>query len=74
MLMRLLWAVFEPVISGLFDLLPDAPEPLDLDLPWPDWVPFWPFATVLGMVFVVGVASAAVRFARWVYGLIPVIQ
>lgn len=74
MLMNLLWTLVEPMVTGLLDLLPDAPDPVDLELPWPNWLPFWPFATVLALVLLVGLAALAVRFARWVYGLIPVIQ
>lgn len=71
--MRAVWWLVRPVVSGILGLLPDAPDPIELVLPWPDWVPFWPFATGLGIVLVVGVATLLLRFARWVYGLIPVI-
>lgn len=74
MLMKLLWGVAEPLLSAFLDLVPDAPDPVDWVLPWPSWVPFWPFGTVLASVFLVGVATLAVRFLRWVYGLVPVIQ
>lgn len=74
MLMRLVWAMVEPIVSGFLDLLPDAPEPIDLTLPWPSWLPFWPFGVGIALVVVVGVATLGIRFARWVYGLVPVIQ
>lgn len=74
MLMRLLWSVAEPLVASVMGAVPDAPEPVEVVLPWPAAVPFWPFATVLAAVLVCGAAALVVRFARWVYGLIPVIQ
>lgn len=72
--MRLLWFLVRPMVEGLMDLVPDAPEPVELVLPWPAWLPFWPFATAFALVLIVGVASMALRFLRYVYGLIPVVQ
>lgn len=74
MLMRLLWGLVEPLVRPVLDLLPDAPDPVDIVIPWPAWVPFWPFALGIGLIIVVGSATIALRFLRWVYGLIPVIQ
>lgn len=74
MLMRLLWGLIEPIVAPILGLLPDAPEPVDIVIPWPEWVPFWPFALGIGLIIVVGSATIALRFLRWVYGLIPVIQ
>lgn len=73
-MMKLLWWLARPLVAGVLELLPDAPDPIEVTLPWPAWLPFWPFATVLVLVLVAGAASIAVRFLRWLYGLIPVIQ
>lgn len=74
MLMRLLWSVAGPLVEGLLGELPAAPEPVDLVLPWPAWLPFWPFGTVLTLVLLAGTAFLALRFLRWLYGLVPVVQ
>lgn len=74
MLMKLLWTVAEPLIRFVFMVMPQAPEPIDLVLPWPAWLPFAPFATAIGMVVVTGVATVITRGIRWLYGLIPVVQ
>lgn len=73
-LMKLLWLLTEPLLAGFLDLLPDAPDPVDWVLPWPAWVPFWPFGVTIASVVLVGVAVIALKFLRWIYGLIPVIQ
>lgn len=74
MLMKLLWTVAEPLLSGFLDVLPDAPEPFDVVIPWPAWLPWEPFAVGLAAMLLVGSAALLVRFLRWVYGLVPVLQ
>lgn len=73
-LMKLLWTVAEPLVRVLFDLLPEAPDPVFVYLPWPAWLPIEPFYLAGAMLFTVGSALLALRFARWIYGLVPVIQ
>lgn len=74
MLMKLLWSVARPLVTAIMAKIPTPPEPVDVVLPWPAWISFYPFATVLLAVLVAGSAFLALRFIRWVYGLIPVIQ
>jgi hypothetical protein len=74
MLMSLMWAVIEPLVSSIVGALPEAPEPVELLIPWPAAVPFWPFGTGIALVLLVGSATLALRLLRWVYGLIPVLQ
>lgn len=74
MLMKLVGLMVMPLLSGFLDIIPDAPDPVDLTLPWPAWLPFWPFGTAITLVTIVGVASLLIRFLRWVYGLVPVAQ
>lgn len=74
MLMQLLWGLVEPLVRPLLDTLPEAPEPVELVIPWPAWVPFWPFGLGIALILVVGAITIGLRFLRWVYGLIPVIQ
>jgi hypothetical protein len=73
-LMKLLGLFAIPMFEAFLNVIPDAPDPVDLTLPWPGWLPFWPFGTAMVFVLTIGVASLSIRFLRWVYGLIPVVQ
>jgi len=74
MLMKLVWGVFKPIVSGILSRLPDAPDPVSVVMPWPNWLPFAPFAVVLATTLIVATAALGLRFIRWVYGLIPFVQ
>lgn len=74
MLMKLLWAFAETPIALILGLIPGAPEPAELIIPWPAWLPSWPFTLALVTVTTAGVLFLALRVLRWVYGLIPVVQ
>lgn len=74
MLMALLWTVAGPPISYALGFLPDAPEPADWTVPWPAWLPSWPVGLAFVSVLTAGGLFLALRFVRWVYGLIPVVQ
>lgn len=73
MLMQLVWAVFGVPISLLLGLLPEAPEPVSITLPWPDAVPSALFVGALLLCLAAGTLVLALKFLRWVYGLIPVV-
>lgn len=72
--MKLLWWVAEPPIRFLFGLIPEAPENGALTIPWPAWMPSWVFAYSVVAVLAAGAAFGAIRFLRWIYGLVPVLQ
>lgn len=74
MLMKLLWWLVGPIIRGIVHLLPNAPGPVEITLPWPAAVPFYPFAVVILSIVMVGTATLALRFARWIYGMVPIVQ
>lgn len=72
--MKLLWNFARTPITALFGLVPDAPEPASWVMPWPSWVESWPFTLSVVTIVAAGSAFLLLRFARWVYGLIPVVQ
>ena len=74
MLMKLVWGVFKPIVSGILSRLPDAPDPVSVVMPWPNWLPFVPFGVVLATTLIVATSALGLRFIRWVYGLIPFVQ
>lgn len=74
MLMSLLWGLVEPFVRPIAEAIPEAPEPVTLDVPWPSFLPTWPLALSIGSVIAVGTAVLLIRFLRWAYGLVPVVQ
>lgn len=73
-LMTFVWASVRPFLVLMLGGLPDLPDPVDAVLPWPAWLPFWPFGVTIGAAVVCGVAAFGIRGLRWVYGLVPVLQ
>lgn len=74
MLMKLLWDFAGPPITALLGLIPEAPEPAEWVIPWPAWIDSWPFTLSVVTIVTAGSAFLLLRLARYVYGLVPVIQ
>lgn len=71
MLMDLVWSVWQPVIVIVVTMTPEPPEPWDLTVPWPTFVPTTPFGA-LGLAIVTAAAAVMVaRFVIRIYKLIP---
>lgn len=72
--MKLIWWLTEPLISAVLGWMPDAPAAVALMVPWPAWLPSWPLVLMFVAVLTAGGLFLLLRFARWIYGLIPVVQ
>ena len=74
MLMQAVWWLVATPVGWVLDYLPEPPDPLDISVPFPAWLPSWPLTVGLAAVLLAAALGLLVRFARWVYGLVPVIQ
>lgn len=74
MLMRLLWTFARVPVELLLGMIPGAPDPASITIPWPAMVPSFVFFTALPIIVGAGGAFLLIRVLRWVYGLIPVVQ
>ena len=74
MLMKYVGVLILGPFGWLAEYLPGPPDPLDVSIPYPDWLPSWPVTTALAVVLITAGFALLVRLARWLYGLAPVIQ
>jgi hypothetical protein len=58
--------------GNLADLIPQLDA---IVLPWPvPWLPYEPILSGLAFAVAVSVSALVAKFARWLYGMVPVAQ